>query len=146
MSSEGDVDYKPGNKIAYGIGATSDGITYQTFTFLVFTFYYAVIGIDVNLVTIGFILWSIWNAVNDPLLGFISDKTKTRFGRRTPYIIVSFIPLSLMMFFLWTPPADNISMSFIYFLLAIMIFDGLYTMNALNLTALFPEMWLEEDE
>ena len=146
MAAENGEDYKSGNKIAYGIGATSDGITYQTFTFLVFTFYYAVIGIDVNLVTLGFILWSIWNALNDPLLGFISDRTKTRFGRRTPYIIASFIPLSLMMFFLWTPPVNNISMSFIYFLLAIMIFDGLYTMNALNLTALFPEMWLEEDE
>ncbi|MFW9849809.1 MAG: MFS transporter [Candidatus Thorarchaeota archaeon] len=146
MAVEERDEYKPGNKVAFGIGATSDGITYQSFTFLVFTFYYAVVGIDVNLVTIGFILWSIWNALNDPLIGFISDRTKTRWGRRVPYVIVSFIPLSLMMIFLWTPPVGDSSLSFIYFLLAIMVFDTLYTMNSLNLTALFPEMWLEEKE
>ena len=140
------TEYKPGNKFAFGIGATSDNIGYQAFTFLVFTFYYAVIGIDVNLVTIGFVVWSLWNALNDPLLGFLSDRTKTRWGRRTPYIMVSFIPLSLMMIFLWTPPVGDVTLSFIYFLLAIMIFDGLYTMNSLNLTALFPEMWLDEKE
>jgi GPH family glycoside/pentoside/hexuronide:cation symporter len=146
MAVEEKVEYKPGNKIAFGIGATSDNITYQAFTFLVFTFYYAVVGIDVNMVTIGFILWSLWNAFNDPILGFLSDKTKTRWGRRIPYIMVSFIPLSLMMIFLWTPPVGDATLSFIYFLLAIMTFDTLYTMNSLNLTALFPEMWLEEKE
>ncbi len=139
-------EYEPGNKWAYGIGATVDSVGYQSFTFLVFVFYYSVIGIDVNLVTIGFVVWSIWNAINDPILGFISDRTKTRWGRRTPYIIVSFIPLSLMMIFLWTPPVGDITLSFVYFLLIIMLFDTLYTMNALNLTALFPEMWLEEKQ
>lgn len=139
-------EYKPGNKVAFGIGSAGDQITYFAFTFLIFTFYYAVIGVNVNLVTIGFVLWSLWNAVNDPLLGLISDRTKTKWGRRIPFIAAGFIPLSLMMIFLWTPPFGNLEMSFIYFLIMIMLFDGLFTMTSLNLTSLFPEMWLEDKE
>ncbi len=104
------------------------------------------VGVDVNLVTVGFVIWSLWNAVNDPLLGLWSDRTKTKWGRRVPFIAAGFIPLSLMMVFLWTPPFGNAELSFIYFLIMIMLFDFLFTMTSLNLTSLFPEMWLEEKE
>lgn len=142
-------DYKPGNKIAFAFGAIGDIISYQTFTFLIFTFYYAVIGIDINMVTLGFIVWSLWNAINDPLAGFISDRTNTRWGRRVPFIVITFIPLALLMYLLWTPPfpeSDPKTLSFIYFLLIIMIFDGVYTVNSLNLTSLFPEMYPNDKE
>ncbi|UCH03683.1 MAG: MFS transporter [Candidatus Thorarchaeota archaeon] len=144
MSSD---DYKAGNKIAFAIGGGSgDQITYFAFTFLIFTFYYAVVGVDVNLVTLGFVMWSFWNAINDPLLGLASDRTKTKWGRRKPWIAVGFIPLSFMMIFLWTPPVGNMALSFVYFLVMIMVFDTLFTMVSLNITSLFPEMWLEEKE
>ncbi|MFX1255027.1 MAG: MFS transporter [Promethearchaeota archaeon] len=142
----GENEYKPGNKIAFAIGALSDSISYQTFTFLIFTFYFAVIGINVNLITIGFILWSVWNAINDPIAGFISDRTNTRWGRRIPYIAITFIPLSALMLFLWTPPFFDLNLSYLYFLVVIMIFDAIYTANSLNLTSLFPEMYLDESE
>ncbi|TFF95314.1 MFS transporter [Candidatus Thorarchaeota archaeon] len=139
-------EYVPGNKVAFGFGALGDSITYQVFTFLVFTFYYAVVGIDINLVTLGFVTWSVWNAINDPLAGLVSDKTNTKRGRRIPYIAITFLPLSLLMFILWTPPVGSLLWSFIYFVGIIMLFDTVYTFNSLNLTALFPEMYLTEEE
>ncbi|MFO7835534.1 MAG: MFS transporter [Candidatus Thorarchaeota archaeon] len=139
-------EYEPGNKIAYGFGAFADTVAYQVFTFLVFTFYYAVVGIDINLVTLGFVVWSVWNAINDPLSGLISDRTNTRWGRRVPFIVAGAIPLSLLMYFMWTPPVGSTVWSFAYFLIAICLFDGIYTVYALNLTALFPEMYLNKEE
>lgn len=139
-------EYEPGNKIAYGFGAFADTVAYQVFTFLVFTFYYAVVGIDINLVTLGFVVWSVWNAINDPLSGIVSDRTNTKWGRRVPFIVAGAIPLSLLMYFMWTPPVASTVWSFAYFLIAICLFDGIYTVYALNLTALFPEMYLNKEE
>jgi GPH family glycoside/pentoside/hexuronide:cation symporter len=98
--------------LGYAVGEISDMIAYQGFSFLIFTFYSVVIGLSVNIVTIVYIIWSIYNAFNDPVLGALSDRTKTtRFGggRRRPWIIAMLFPLSLCMFFLFTPPMPSIS-------------------------------------
>ncbi|MFX1462512.1 MAG: MFS transporter, partial [Promethearchaeota archaeon] len=94
--------YKRG--ISYGIGQLSDITAYQTFTFLVFTFYYAVVGIDIISIMVAFILWALWNSFNDSLIGFFSDRTHTRWGRRIPWIMISLGPLALSVFLLFTPP------------------------------------------
>jgi GPH family glycoside/pentoside/hexuronide:cation symporter len=135
---------------SYAVGQIADQGAYQTFTFLVFTFYYAVVRIDITLITIGFIIWAVWNSFNDPMLGFLSDRTHTKFGRRLPYIMIALIPLGLIMFFLFTPPlplgvANQIG-NFIYFLIIIILFEFFYTMFSLNATSLFPETFISKDE
>lgn len=86
-------EYSTKNAVFYSFAGFTDVVLFQFFTFLIFTFYYAVVGLDVNLIILGFILWSFWNAVNDPMLGAISDKTSTKWGRRKPYIIAGIYPL-----------------------------------------------------
>ncbi|MHA1802981.1 MAG: MFS transporter, partial [Promethearchaeota archaeon] len=82
------------DRIFFGISAIPDQLTYQSFTLLVFTYYFAVIGLDVLLVMTCYIIWGVWNAVNDPVLGALSDRTrfKKRFGKRKFYFIISIIP------------------------------------------------------
>ena len=90
--------------LSYGFAQFSDIIAYQSFTLLIFTFYYTNVGLDVDLITWGFIIWSFWNSFNDPLMGYLSDKTHTKWGRRRPWIMASIIPLAIMMVLLFTPP------------------------------------------
>ncbi|MCP4761079.1 MAG: MFS transporter, partial [archaeon] len=130
--------------IGYAIGEIPDMISYQGFSFLIFTFYSVVIGLPTSLISLVFIIWSIYNAFNDPLLGAISDRTKTKIlggGRRRPYIIAMVIPLSLIMFFLFTPPLGDDILTAAYMLLVMCIFDTVYTASSLNHTSLYPEMF-----
>jgi len=152
-TSENDIkkpkfSYKRG--LSYSIGQMSDITAYQTFTFLIFTFYYAVVGVSVILIMIGFIIWALWNSFNDFLIGYLSDRTHTKWGRRYPYIMFSIIPLALVMLFLFTPlfpiGIENQIPNFVYFLIIIIIFELFFTMYDLNYTALFPELFITLDE
>lgn len=89
------------------------------------------------------LIYGVWNAVNDPIAGFISDSTKTKWGRRIPYILFGAIPFGIVYFFLWASPFNSTNMMalFFYFLFMICLFDGLYTVVVLNWASLFPEMY-----
>ncbi|MFW9880587.1 MAG: MFS transporter, partial [Candidatus Thorarchaeota archaeon] len=134
----------------YSTGQIADQAAYQSFTFLVFTFYFAVVQLHIVLITVGFIIWAVWNSFNDPMLGYLSDRTHTRFGSRLQYITIALVPLGVVSFLLFTPPLPigiaNQLGNFIYFMITIILFELFYTMYALNATSLFPETFITKDE
>jgi GPH family glycoside/pentoside/hexuronide:cation symporter len=136
-----------GRNLAYATGEITDAVAYQGFSFLIFTFYYTVIGIHINYLILMYILWSIYNAFNDPIIGGLSDKTRTKKfggGRRRPWMVAMWIPLMLIMFFLFTPFATYAEApvwTVIYFFLIICLFDTIYTAFSLSRTSLYPEMF-----
>ena len=143
MSEERNRSLK--QKLLFATSAFGDQLTYQAFTIYVFTFYFAVVGLSMFEMWIGFILWGVWNMVNDPLLGALSERTKQKgkLGKRKLYLLISFIPLSLMMILLFTTPAN---LEFLYFIFIIFTFEFFYTMFSVNTNAVFPEMFPTEKE
>jgi len=134
----------------YSFAQISDVTAYQAFILLIFTFYFTVVQINIWLITLGYFIWTVWNAFNDPLIGYLSDRTHTKWGRRLPYIVVSFVPLALIMYFLFTPPLPvgtiNEVGNFYYFLVIILVFELFYTTFSLNQTSMFPEVFMSEQE
>jgi glycoside/pentoside/hexuronide:cation symporter, GPH family len=104
-------------------------------------FYIAVIGLPPRWVGWGLFLFSWWNALNDPLVGWLSDRTRTRWGRRVPYIALLALPLALTFAAIWRPPAGGRVGIAGYMLGVITVNDLLYSMVALNAVALLPEMF-----
>jgi len=137
-------------KILFGISAIPDQMTYQAFNLFVFTYYFAVVGLGIIPVMIGFIIWSLWNSFNDPIIGALSDRRKysEKWGKRKFFLIISIIPLSLMMIFLFTVPfaTDAKVVEFAYFIFIIMLFEFFYTLWDCNCNAIFPEMFPTEEE
>lgn len=95
-------------------------------------------------------IWAVWNAVNDPIFGYLSDKTRTRFGKRVPWIAIFAVPLALTTYLVFAPPGDAFSLGnlslFVWLTVTIILYDTCYTIVVLNWTSLFPEMFTSNEE
>ena len=137
-----------GMRVAFSLGEVGDNVALNMFQFLVFTFYFCVVKLPVLWIVLGFVIWSIWNSINDPLIGYLSDKTRSKRGRRVPWMMAATIPLCIVMVLLFTPPINLNSdmINFIYLMVVLFIFDTAYTAFNLNYNALFSEMFIEMED
>ncbi len=131
-------------KLAYSFGAVATALSYQAFSTYIIFFYVDVVKLPAYLAAAGMLVYGVWNAVNDPLAGYVSDHTHSRWGRRIPYIAIGAIPFGIIYFLLWIPPFTELNQVialFIYFVAVICLFDGFYTVTVLNWASLYPEMF-----
>ncbi|MFX0073792.1 MAG: MFS transporter [Candidatus Hermodarchaeota archaeon] len=133
-------------KIGFSFGYLGIVLANWTFATYIFFFYASVIGLDTLWIGIALGILGVWDMVNDPIMGHISDKTKTRWGRRRPYMIFGTIPLMATFVLLWWNPFSDQIMIFIYFLVMMLIFEWTYTVVSLAYSALYPELtpYIEE--
>lgn len=126
--------------VRYSMGNFANTIAYNVFGNQ--TQFYYVDGLGLNALTAGALwtLFGVWNMINDPLMGQVSDRTRSRYGRRIPYVWFGAIPLGLSFFLLWTPPAQPHWLLAVYFFTTIFIFDALYSLVIISYNSLFPEV------
>ncbi|HXF85941.1 MAG TPA: MFS transporter [Anaerolineales bacterium] len=106
-----------------------------------------VVRLEPRLASFGALIGIIWDAVNDPLIGLISDRLHTRWGRRRPFLIWFAIPFGLSFVILWSAPKwDNQIALLIYVTLSFMISDTLTTLVSVPLLSLTPELTPDYDE
>ncbi|MBR0475173.1 MAG: MFS transporter [Erysipelotrichaceae bacterium] len=99
-------------------------------------------GMDSKWSAMCWLLFGLWNAVNDPLFGYISDKTKSKLGRRIPYIRYGALAIAavfVLAWVVWFPNGGDTQM-FIQMLVALFLFDALYTAIATSLYVMPFEM------
>lgn len=133
--------------ICYAFGNFSGGIVSYAMASWYMYFYVDKLGLKTSLYGTAMLIYGIWNAINDPLMGIISDKTVSRWGRRKPYMLFGAVPLGLSLVLLFSPPTALLSSQsglFLFFVAAMCIFDTFFTMTMLTWSAVLPEMYLDE--
>ncbi|MCB0103413.1 MAG: MFS transporter, partial [Anaerolineales bacterium] len=95
--------------------------------------------------------WSVliprlWDAVNDPLFGMISDRLRTRWGRRRALLLFGSVPLGLSFIFMWFVPTLSQLGLAIYYAIAFILFDTAFTVVHVGYNALTPELTSDYDE
>jgi GPH family glycoside/pentoside/hexuronide:cation symporter len=106
-----------------------------------------VVGLDARLASFAALIGIIWDAVNDPLVGVLSDRVKTRWGRRRPFLLLFAIPFGLGFLLLWwAPPWHSQAALFVTVMLAYMISDTFQTLVSVPYVSLTPEIAPDYDE
>jgi len=136
-------------KLAYGcLGAGINLPSQITFSAITF-FYNVILGLNPELTGIAWLVFSVWNAINDPIFGFLEDHTKSeKYGRRIPYIRFGSPVYALTFIFCWIPFVDlNIQIALFFNLIIVLfVFDTLFTILGLINYTLPAEMAISAKE
>ncbi|TMV44725.1 MFS transporter [Paenibacillus mesophilus] len=131
--------------VMFALGMFAMMVPAQAFTSFYSYYYVEKLGLGIGLATLARTIYLVWDAVNNPLFGYLSDRTRTRWGRRKPWIYSS-IPLLMATFVMVFAVPDRMSgMSlFFWFLTALVLFEAVSTVIWVNYGALFPELFRGE--
>ncbi len=140
------VKLSKSEKFFYGIGDMGNNVAYGAVGFYFVFFLTDVAGISPVWAGYIFMISRMWNAVCDFIMGIVSDNTKTRFGRRRPFLLFGAIPLGIAFAILWVVPFSGNIQLVIYYTFAGILFNTLYSLVSIPYNALLPELSQDYDE
>jgi GPH family glycoside/pentoside/hexuronide:cation symporter len=133
-------------KLAYGAGDLGAAIVAAITGFFLNAFLLDVAGLRPGVVGIIFLVSTLWDAVTDPVVGNLSDRTRSRWGRRRPWLLFGAIPFGLAYFLHWLVPDMDANGLFIYYLVVALLLKTAFTVVNIPYTALTPELTPDYDE
>ncbi len=133
-------------KLAYGVGDVGPALVATISGFFLNVFLLDVAGLEPYLAAIIFLIVKVWDSLNDPIIGTLTDRTNTRWGRRRPWLLFGALPFGLAWFLQWQVPAMGTAGLFIYYLVVALLLDTSLTCVNVPYTALTPEIAPEYNE
>lgn len=135
-------------KLAYAIGDLGNSVGPGTIIPFWYSFFLTdIVRLDLRLVSLFWVIVTLWDAVNDPLFGYLSDRTRTRWGRRRPYLLFGAVPFGLSFALLWViPSTENQMLLFAFYTVAYIIYEAAFTAVSCPYSALTPELTGDHDE
>ena len=141
-----EIMHSKGNMVSYGFGSMSRECIAMAVNTFVFFYYESELGLNVWLIALGFIIFAIYNAINDPLIGYLTNrpfKFTKKWGRRFPWILIGGLPLGFCYFLIFTPPTTDPKTGawilFGWLVFVTCLFDTFHTLFFVNFQALFPD-------
>jgi len=137
-----------GTKFLYGIADLGIQALTAAIQFWLLFFYTDIVHIDPALAGTALMVGKLtWDAINDPFFGYLSDRTKSRWGRRRPWMMLGVIPLGLCTWLMFSlPNALTGAKAFLAVLLTFLLFDTFHTMVSVAYYAMTPELTLDYQE
>ena len=134
-------------KLIYGAGDFGFSLTMTILGAYFAIFLTDVVGIAPGIAAAAIFIGRSSDYLNDPIIGHITDRTRSRWGRRRPYLLFGAVPFALAFFMLWwIPPLQGSVLLAIYYALAYVLFDIAATIIYMPYFALTPEMASDYDE
>lgn len=141
---------RPFTRFAYGSGEFGPAVAGSTMIFFQLGFLTKIAGLEPGLAGIVLLIGKLWDAVNDPLIGWLSDHTRSRWGRRLPWMAASAGPFALFFWLQWIVPgfvsAQNQIGLFVYYVVVSVLYNTFYTGLTLPHSALTAELTSDYDE
>lgn len=135
-----------GMKFGYGVGDFAFNLAYQTTALFLLYFFTDVFALGAAAAGTIFLVSKLWDAVSDPMMGYISDHTNSRWGKKRPYILFGAVPLGLALFLLFASPDIPVDMRFIYGLITFIFFCTVITVLNVPYAALTASLTLDIKE
>ena len=125
---------------SYGLGDAGTGLAATQLGFYLFPFFIGYAGLPALIAGSILMLIKIWDAINDPFIGWLSDRTKTKWGPRLPWMLVGAIPLGIALASIWWVPNGSLTQKTTYYILISIILMTAYTSVNLPFAALSTEL------
>jgi len=128
-------------KFYWGVAALGTSLISGIYGGLLTIFYQDYLGLTARWIGIAATIYAVWNALNDPLFGYITDNTRSKHGRRIPYMRFTAPFLALTFILVWfAPPKAGQQTLFWWMLVSMLLYDTCYTIIGLVYSALLPEV------
>ena len=117
---------KLSEKIGYGFGDMSSSMFWKLFSYFLPFFYSNVFGLSLADAGVLMLVTRIWDAVSDPMMGIIADRTKTRWGKYRPYLLFFALPFAVSGILLFTTPENGKTLwAYITYILMMTVYTGI---------------------
>lgn len=141
------------NMVSYGCTSLSREFVSMAFNVIVFFYYEVEIGLNVWFIAIALTVFAIYNAINDPLVGYLTNrpfKFTRKWGRRFPWILIGGLPLGFCYFLIFTPPSIDVTndslIIFGWLIFTTCLFDTLHSIFWVSVQSLFPDKFRSAKE
>jgi glycoside/pentoside/hexuronide:cation symporter, GPH family len=127
-------------RLLYGAGAIAYGIKDNGFSVFLLLYYNQIVGLDAGLVGLTLLVALLLDALIDPAVGHLSDRTRSRWGRRHPWLYISALPIFGCWLALWMPPEGSETFQLLWLLIFATLVRMSLSLNEVPSIALAPEM------
>ncbi|HWU36817.1 MAG TPA: MFS transporter, partial [Candidatus Acidoferrum sp.] len=133
-------------KVAFGLGDLANNIAITAMNFYFIFFVVNVAGLTPLQAGITYWVSRTIAACTDLLMGIVSDRTTSRFGRRRVYLLIGAVPMGVFFILLWLIPLRSSPLLFVYFLIAMVLFNVTLSVVTIPYNSLMPELTQNYDE
>ena len=117
---------KLSEKIGYGFGDMSSSMFWKLFSYFLPFFYSNVFGLSLADAGMLMLITRLWDAVSDPMMGIIADRTKTRWGKYRPYLLFFALPFAVCGILLFTTPENGKTVwAYVTYILMMTVYTGI---------------------
>ncbi|MFX1451697.1 MAG: MFS transporter [Promethearchaeota archaeon] len=145
-----EINYSTGVHLSYSAGSFLNDFLSTVLAMWVFKFYETEVFLSIWYITIGIVIYGIWNMVNDPFAGHISDlpiPLTKKLGKRFAWFLITALPTALIFAFIFMPPMEmNEIYIFLWILIILCLFDTLFSFLTINWQSIYPDKFRSQKE